>query len=354
MSSHSRPDGSVQAATPDVGIVRSSFSTHGTAVDRQLLAWRDRVGHIVDVPPSNEHIAGGFSGRIDRYAVGDFVFTDTVTDAMQLERSVARVSTDARRDYVFHVFAEGEVGTVTGMQKKRSAANSVRGIIAFDLDQPFHVERPACHVLTLFVPKEMVAAAFPDVDSIHGRVVELGAPLTQLVMNHATALSRNLLRMSAALAAQELDAGAQLLLAAFHKQARLTGDARAAVQVAVMSQVRRFIEANLNQPDLSPSSVVHALQLKRATIYRWFEHEGGLGAYIRNRRLREAADELVRFPHLQVIDIAYGLGFNSASDFTRAFRRAYGMSPQDARARAFELQRASRLDMLSSHAPGGK
>jgi AraC-like DNA-binding protein len=160
--------------------------------------------------------------------------------------------------------------------------------------------------------------------------------------------------MSAALAAQELDAGAQLLLAAFHKQARLTGDARAAAQVAVMSQVRRFIEANLNQPDLSPSSVVDTLQLKRATIYRWFEHEGGLGAYIRNRRLREAADELVRFPHLQVIDIAYGLGFNSASDFTRAFRRAYGMSPQDARARAFELQRASRLDMLSSHAPGGK
>ena len=101
-------------------------------------------------------------------------------------------------------------------------------------------------------------------------------------------------------------------------------------------------------------SVVDALQLKRATIYRWFEHEGGLGAYIRNRRLREAADELVRFPHLQVIDIAYGLGFHSASDFTRAFRRAYGMSPQDARARAFELQRASRLDMLSLHAPGGK
>jgi len=144
------------------------------------------------------------------------------------------------------------------------------------------------------------------------------------------------------------------LLAAFRKQASLTGDARAAVQAAVMSQVRRFVEANLNQPDLSPSSVVDALQLKRATIYRWFEHEGGLGAYIRNRRLREAADELVRFPHLHVIDIAYGLGFNSASDFTRAFRRAFGMSPLDARARALELQRESKPELLSSYGPGGR
>jgi AraC-like DNA-binding protein len=354
MASHTRRDGLAQAAVPDADIVLSSFSTHASEADQQLLAWRDRVGHVVDVLPSKEQITNGFSGRIDRYAVGDFVFTDSVTDAMSLERSVARVSTDVRRDYVFHIFVQGEVDAGKGMQKKRSAPNTVQGIIVFDMDQPFRIERTECHVLTMFVPRAAVEATFPDADSIHGRIVEHGAPLTQLVTNHALALSRDLPGMTAAQAVREMDAGAQLLLAAFRKQARLTGDARAAVQAAVMSQVRRYVEANLNQPELSPSSVVDALQLKRATIYRWFEHEGGLGAYIRNRRLREAADELVRFPHLQVIDIAYGLGFNSASDFTRAFRRAYGMSPQDARARALELQRASKLELLSSYGPGGR
>jgi AraC-like DNA-binding protein len=62
-----------------------------------------------------------------------------------------------------------------------------------------------------------------------------------------------------------------------------------------------------------------------------FEHEGGLGTYIRHLRLRHAADELIRYPHVMVTDIAYGLGFKSASDFTRAFRRAYGMAPQEFR-----------------------
>ncbi len=78
-----------------------------------------------------------FSGRIDRYSVGDLVFTDAVTDAMSLERSVARVSTDVRRNYVFHVFAQGKLSTEMGMQQKRSAANSVQGIVVFDMDQPF-------------------------------------------------------------------------------------------------------------------------------------------------------------------------------------------------------------------------
>jgi AraC-like DNA-binding protein len=349
MSSPFYPDDALH-----VGVERSTFSTHGVEAASQLLAWRERVGHVVDVPPAKAQLADGFRGRIDKYVAGDIVFTDSRTDALTLERSVARVSTDTRRDYVFHLFAEGGVGNVSGTPTKRSAKNSSGGIIAFDLDQPFRVERPACHVLTLFAPKAVVDAAFPGADSIHGRIVEQSSPLTQLVFDHAAALSRHLPRMNPTQAKGELDAAAQLLIAAFRKQARPTGEARAAVQVAVLSQVRRYIEANLHQPELSPSSVVDALQLKRATIYRWFEHEGGLGAYIRNRRLREAAGELVRFPNLQVIDIAYGLGFKSASDFTRAFRRAFGMSPQDARARASELQRAGKLRMVSQFGPGGK
>ncbi|SAL34325.1 AraC family transcriptional regulator [Caballeronia sordidicola] len=349
MSSPFLPDDALSA-----GITRNTFSTHGVARTGQLLAWRERVGHVVDVPPAKSQLADGFRGRIDKYVAGDIVFTDSRTDALTLERSVARVSADMRRDYVFHLFVEGGVGQVSGTPTKRSAANSSGGMIAFDLDQPFRVERPACHVLTLFAPKAVVDAAFPGADSIHGRIVEQGSPLTQLVFDHANALARHLPRMSAVQAQGELDAATQLLIAAFRKQVRLSGDARAAVQVAVLNQVRRYIEANLHQPELSPSSVVEALQLKRATIYRWFEHEGGLGAYIRNRRLREAAGELVRFPNLQVIDIAYGLGFRSASDFTRAFRRAYGMSPQDARVRAFELQRAGTPGVLSPYGPGGK
>jgi AraC-like DNA-binding protein len=318
----------------------SSFSTRTLIVNQQVLAWRKRVGHAVDVPPTKAQLSDGFSATIDLYAAGDGLFTDVRTDAMVLERPVARVSTDTRRDFVFHLYLEGETGNVTGMGRKRSAPGSVPGIVAFDMNQPFRVERPACRVLSLFVPRAVVDAGLPDGESLHGRILPFDAPLARVALEHLVATRQRLPALAPNAAADAFTLGGQLLLAAFRQDSSLTGAGRAALQAAVLARVRRFVEANLHQADLTPTQVVEALQLKRATIYRWFEHEGGLGAYIRNRRLREAADELVRFPQLQVTEIAYGLGFKSASDFTRAFRRAFGVSPQDMRARAFALQHA--------------
>jgi AraC-like DNA-binding protein len=327
------------AAESRSAISASRFSTHALPAGEQFLAWRQRVGHVVDAPPTKDQIAHGFRGEIDLYAVGGMVFTDCSTEPMLLERSVARVSTDSRRDYVFQLFVEGEIGHVTGMHRKRSAPASVQGIVAFDLNQPFRAERPECRLLSLFVPSSIVDQELRDGAALHGRIVQQGSPLTGLVLDHLMAVAREIPTLAPVAAAQALQDGAQLLVAAFRKEARLTGASRAALQSVAMSQIRRYVEANLHDADLTPTRVVQALQLKRATIYRWFEHDGGLGAYIRNLRLREAADELVRFPHLQVTEIAYGLGFRSASDFTRAFRRAFDMSPQDMRARAWDLQR---------------
>jgi AraC-like DNA-binding protein len=338
MTERSTPNATARDAALRDGIVTHTFSTRALIATEQMLAWRARVGHVVDAPPSKQQLTEGFNGHIDFYGVGGLAFTDCSTDAMVLERSAARVSTDTNRDIAFHMFLEGGAGSVTGMRKKRSAADPQQGIVALDLNQPFKVERRACRVLTLFVPRQIVAEGVPDVDSIHGRVVPQESPLARLILDHAAGLVSGIAKLDPGSAADALHTGADLLISAFRQDSSLKGAGRASLQAAVMGQVRRYVEANLHEGDLTPSSVVEALHLKRSTIYRWFEHEGGLGAYIRNRRLRAATDELVRYPHLTVTEIAYGLGFNSTADFSRAFRRAFEMSPLEMRARALVLQ----------------
>jgi AraC-like DNA-binding protein len=113
-----------------------------------------------------------------------------------------------------------------------------------------------------------------------------------------------------------------------------TVDSSAESHTAMVNQVRRYVHAHLCDDELSPERVLSALQLPRSTLYRQFQCEGGLGAYIRDLRLRHAADDLIRYPHALVLEIAFGVGFKSASVFTRAFRRAYGMAPQEYRALA--------------------
>ncbi|SPB13649.1 AraC family transcriptional regulator [Caballeronia novacaledonica] len=343
-------------ADSDPSVLSTRFSTQDVPRERQLLAWRERVGHVVDVLPDNDQIARGFAGSIDLHAAGGLVFTEARTEAMVLERSIARVSTDTRRDFAFHVYAEGESGHVSGLNVKRSAPGSLRGIVAFDLNQRFRIERPACRVLTMFLPRSVVAVHIDDCDALHGRVVPENAPLARFVFQHFDATARELPTLKRPDAIDAFDAGAQLLLAAFADKPHALHDSRAALQAAVKKQVKRYVETHLHEADLTPTKIVDALGLKRATIYRWFEQEGGLGAYIRHRRLREAADELARFPNLQITDIAFGLGFKSASDFTRAFRRAFDVSPLEMRLRALDLLHAAANDpvmrMHAAHSRG--
>ncbi|MFM9921839.1 AraC family transcriptional regulator [Variovorax sp. H27-G14] len=315
------------------GLPFSHFDVQAEPPARQLLAWRERVGHVIDVQPTPEDIGRPFHAAIDRYEVGDIVFTDCRSDAMQLERSLARISTDNVRNYALHVFLEGDVQNVAVRASSRPRDLPVSAkVIALDMGQPVRMRRNGCHVLTFFVPATLVQDVFPDPEAIHCRVMPVDTPLAQLAIAQAETLGRDIAHMSAPAAQDAVQASANLLLAGFGKEARLSGGARAAARAAMFGQVRRYVQTHLHRADLSPEQVLAALHLPRPTLYRLFQHEGGLGAYIRHLRLRHAADDLVRYPHLMVTDVAYGVGFKSPSDFTRAFRRAYDMSPQEFRA----------------------
>lgn len=227
--------------------------------------------------------------------------------------------------------------------------HGVPSILALDMDQPCTIRSFHGRMLLFFVPRALVEMAFPDAASLHGRLVEATTPLMRVLISHLVALNRQIVGLSKAEADRSFRTAIELLAAAFSRHAGLSGSARAAVRAAVYGQVRRYVEANLHDPDLTPDSVLQSLQLSRASVYRLFLHEGGLAAYIRSRRLRAAADELVRFPDMAVQDIASGLGFNNASSFTRAFRRAYDIAPQELHSYASLLQREQAR--LQRHAP---
>ena len=318
------------------------FSVLGETTEHQILAWRERLGYVVDVLPSRLQIAHGFQGELDRYKVDELVLIDARADPVALERSLARISTDAERYFIFVLVLEGAMGEVACFYQQRSQASGGPGALALDMNQPFRLRRPACRVLNLFVPRSLVETVLPDADAVHGRILDWRSPWTRILYEHMSALTLSLPGMDAAEARAALRQGAHLFLAAFGKQAMLSGDARAALRAAKFGRARRYIQANLHQATLSPETVLDNLQMPRASLYRLFEHEGGIAAYIRDQRLREAANELGRFPHLAVKDIAYGLGFNSPSSFARAFRHAFDMTPQDLRAHILAARQGGR------------
>ena len=331
------PDPSPQ---PLPALVPEHFDVAGSV--HPLLAWRDRVGHVVDVVLERNAGSQEFRGEISRFEADGFVMTDCRTDALMLERTLPRISTDRQRAFGFQLFVDGDPGQVIAWRTREAGDGARASILALDLNQPFRQRRHAGRIISLFVPRDVLAAYMRDAEALHGRVIEDTSPFTALLVQHLLALNYEIPSLGPREAAQRVKVACGLLAAAFGKEAGLSGSPRADVRAAAFAEVRRRIERNVHTPDIQLEQVAAGVPVSRATLYRMFEQEGGVQTYIRQRRLRAAADEIMRFPELAIKDIAFGLGFASASDFTRAFRRAFGLSPLDFRKQAAQSAPAGR------------
>lgn len=105
-----------------------------------------------------------------------------------------------------------------------------------------------------------------------------------------------------------------------------------------------FIETNLYEP-LTVETVANAVSYSYYHFHRYFQAVMGesIGSYIRSRRLTQAAYELI-YSDKKVLDIAVSLYFESAENFTRAFRKRYGITPTQYRKNGIDL-------LIGNHVP---
>ncbi|SOB78694.1 helix-turn-helix domain-containing protein [Streptomyces sp. 1331.2] len=148
----------------------------------------------------------------------------------------------------------------------------------------------------------------------------------------AARLGTVLVDLTAAWLARELDAASQLPPDARHR--------------ALVENIRAFIRHNLHDPALTPATIAAAHHISVSHLHRLFtQHSQGetVAAWIRSQRLKKAHRDLTdpALQDLPVHVIAARCGMFRASEFSRAFKTAYGLSPREHRHRA-------------RHEPGGR
>jgi AraC-like DNA-binding protein len=99
-------------------------------------------------------------------------------------------------------------------------------------------------------------------------------------------------------------------------------------------QAKRYIEAHLREPDLTPCTVASALGISPRYLRMLFcGGSENASRYILRRRLEECAKQLssALWRGHTITEIAFSSGFNSAAHFTRVFRDEYRMTPSQFR-----------------------
>jgi transcriptional regulator GlxA family with amidase domain len=93
----------------------------------------------------------------------------------------------------------------------------------------------------------------------------------------------------------------------------------------------RAMEAHLEKP-LTRKRLAHLAGLSLRQLERSFRNHLGCGVHEHYLALRLGRSrQLLRQTALSIIEIGLATGFATASQFSRAFRKTFGMSPRDAR-----------------------
>ncbi|QJS99186.1 helix-turn-helix domain-containing protein [Streptomyces asoensis] len=124
---------------------------------------------------------------------------------------------------------------------------------------------------------------------------------------------------------------------------------------ALMVGIHSFIERNLGDLKLSPSAVAASHHISVRYLHRLFQPQGiTVSAWIRQRRLERCRRDLAdpRLSDRPIGFLAARWGFVHASEFTRAFRRAYGIPPSTYRQDALRSEPCIDRPLRASSGPG--
>lgn len=263
------------------------------------------------------------------WRLGSAVISVGQAGPVRAVRGPEHIETDRRDDYALVMSVRGEWSAVFGIRKYRVLPKQV---VVLDLACGWTIDWPASKQIVIVLPRSIVRALCPRAPRLHGRVLRTasGGMLSDQLMSLAEKMST----------LQAGDAGAVELALLNLVASAISGipqdilTARTASVEAgdTAARVRRHVEENLTDLDLSARSLCARLGLSKTALERALGPSGQVGDYIRSRRLAAAREMIAEsVVPLAVADIAGMFCFRTEDEFKKAFLRYFGYEPLDAR-----------------------
>ena len=243
-------------------------------------------------------------------------------------RPAARVETEP----MFSVMLQRE-GVTTASQCGRECVLGAGEFCVIDSLAPFDLEvnEPLARVMLLQMPRHAVLSRKAALESHTAKAFDKHEPGAQLLCNVLENLVAAAPFLDNAQRAAALASVVQLISAP-----KLPGgEALQGRNEERIALTLAYIDASLSDPTLTAQHVAAAQRLSRRRLDQILARLGtSLTAEIWTRRLAQAASDLrdPRFAAKTVTQIAFGVGFEDAAHFTRAFKRRYACTPRAWRA----------------------
>jgi AraC-like DNA-binding protein len=263
---------------------------------------------------------------VDDFMVARF---KTVAGRAQLDRGSEEIAIDGRDAFAVYLPLGGEHELT---QFHRSAHCKAHSLTMITQAEPVsQIKYGDNDTVYFFMSRSFVDQRVIGGENLCARSVNALGGTERLAFETLKTLQRE----SASMSEDEFRTAArltgELLMLAFRGEGDTQSDA-SAVRAANLARVKRTIRTRLADPDIKLADIAGECGLSLRYLHDLFRDDGRTAwEYMRCERLQRARHLIENLPALPITDVSMRCGFSSPSQFATAFRRAFGISPRDAR-----------------------
>lgn len=308
-----------------------SYSTGGMPSSAKVAYWNDVISNVfapLDTKPAHNE----FDAELHCAKFGRLRLAKATSRAATVRRSKQQVSRADEHRFFLHVQTTGKLIV---KQDRHEALLEPGDLVLSDATMPYQLTYDDnCSTLVLIVTEKELRRHLPTPEEMIG-----------VKLSGQKGLSRtNALMLSDVWEHAQQgfppDIGSRIadslldVFATSSMEIKGMAVAEPAIVGARRVQIKRYIEANLRNPELTVRSVAAAFGISPRYLHILFTHENEtVSSYVLRRRLEECGKQLADalWRRRTITEIAFGWGFNNATHFARVFRNRYGTSPRDYR-----------------------
>jgi AraC-like DNA-binding protein len=272
------------------------------------------------------------SGRIEQQELGPVRAFRVSSEPSVIERSVAEVRSFDPGDFLVGTLLSGRTGIE---QAGRSGLLGPRDVSSWDSSRPFRVTHfEPFELLLLVMPEQLLGLRRKAMQARTASRLAHGSGLASLAASFFRDVW-NVAEGDPGCRRDDLADGVLSLVRALHgHETAERAPSRLLAGDLLLSQIRSFIERNLEDPSLGPESIARAHFISTRYVHKLFARDGvSVSDWVRHRRLEACRRALMDPTHasLTVAEVARHWTFTSPAHFSRVFREAYGCTPSDCR-----------------------
>jgi AraC-like DNA-binding protein len=347
MANEHSPASQDLASHQDRPVSLTHFDSAALGDDWRYEAWRENIGVLFDVAPSDRSSAEKDQRAVIAAAeLSGNALGLTQAPAQVFSRSQRRIAADQLGLILIQYFHSG--GGLINNQAQLASGD----MLIIDTEQPIQSRLSDFSNLTLVIPHVVKDRISPHLERLHAQRISGSDPLVGLFAQHLISLWQKLPEMSIG----QADAAIRGTLGLVHEwlsvDGRLCEELEPEVSEAMGEAIRRHIEHHLAEP-FDVDQLTRRFRISRTQLYRLFAPWSGVASYLRERRLLRSRNMLISplFRGYSIGAIAFETGFNSEAHFNRAFRARFGLTPGQARNEASAPSPGRRSKAKSPHYP---